>query len=500
VDDLAREQFREKLRLWAADHALKQSEIKTWAGNATVLLQKKETCNSIAEANKNLANLEAYEADKSDWTNINVAALKKLGAETIAAEYKTSLSHYKYPTPQDITAREQVIDSQWEELAKLAAEKKKVLDEDLAREIKKEELRLKFANLAGDFQRWEIDQSKDVKSSHFGFTLEEVEAHSAILDQKDEQIKKIANEKTTACNQVLHELSELKVTTNVYTQHNSASLAAINSSLQSALHGRREAYAKELARQKANDDLCKKFADLVTAFDRKLESTKDGINSSTKSLEDQQADVQGFIRSAESDGDLKALQDLQAKIDGAGITNNRHSQLTAADAENDWKQYLAFLSSKNSNLTKAIEHKKLRGITPEQHKEIEDQFTKFDKNKNGELDVKEFRACLYSLGEEKRKTEVQAVMDKYNTKDAKVIPHAGFTNFMIDQLGDTDTQEEIVQGFKLMARGAEHVPESEMTLVLPDEDIAFFKKTAPPVKDKEGHFDYVPWTQEVYSR
>jgi len=499
-DDLAREQFREKLRLMNEDHKGKHGRISAWVAGAKTLLHKKEECDSIADANKNLAHLSAYEADKADWTNINVAALKKLGKEIITDEYKTALSHYVFPTPDEIKGREGNVDSEWEELTKLSTAKKAVLDGDLAREIKKEELRLQFANLAGDFERWTKDASTDAKSTHFGFTLEEVEAFKSALDKLDEEVKAKAEEKKGAYSKVWTDLTELKVTRNEYTSHNPTSLQKLADNVTTALQGRHAAYAAELARQKANDDLCKEFAAAAKAFDGKLNANKDAVNTSTKALEEQQADVQAFQKAAATDGELKSVQGIQAKIDTAGVVYNRHSLLTAVDCEANWNQYLDFLTTKNTNLGKEIEHKKLRGITPEQYAEIDREFKRFDTNSNGVLDAKEFRQVLYSLGEEKRKSEVQEIMDKYSgSKDSKNISYAAFKEFMIDQLGDSDTKDEIIQGFKLMARGQDAVPLAEMDLVLPDETIAFITKTAPPKEAGKSYF-YTPWVEEVYSR
>jgi len=57
-------------------------------------------------------------------------------------------------------------------LSGLSAAKKKVLQDDLARELEKERLRLEFAHLASEFLRWSKDTVENVESTRFGFTLE----------------------------------------------------------------------------------------------------------------------------------------------------------------------------------------------------------------------------------------------------------------------------------------------------------------------------------------
>jgi hypothetical protein len=68
---------------------------------------------------------------------------------------------------------------------------------------------------------------------------------------------------------------------------------------------------------------------------------------------------------------------------------------------------------------------------------------------------------------------------------------------MIKILGDTDTKDEILESFKLINRGAEIGRVADMELVMNDDDLNYFKTTAPPVNDG---YDYVKWTEDIFSR
>jgi hypothetical protein len=94
---------------------------------------------------------------------------------------------------------------------------------------------------------------------------------------------------------------------------------------------------------------------------------------------------------------MKPIQDLNAKIEAAGVTNNKHTTLTAKDVEVQWEQYQAFLNKKVKMLEEEIEHHRLRGITQEQFNEIEANFKQFDADNSGFIDKKELKALLYSL-------------------------------------------------------------------------------------------------------
>jgi len=144
-----------------------------------------------------------------------------------------------------------------------------------------------------------------------------------------------------------------------------------------------------------------------------------------------------------------------------------------------------------------IAYQKMKGITVEQFQEIETNFQKFDENKNGRIERKELKACLYSLGEEKSKGEVDDIIKKYGQGGS--LTYDGFKEFMIGVLGDSDTKDEILNGFKLLNRGAETVTTvANLEVVnMPDPDVDYIKKTAPPA---EGGYNYVAWTNDVFSR
>jgi len=187
--------------------------------------------------------------------------------------------------------------------------------------------------------------------------------------------------------------------------------------------------------------------------------------------------------------DIKKYQD---QIDGEKIAHNRHTLLTYRDVVVQWEQYTAFLSRKQKQLEDEIQHKKLRGVTPEQYAEIEMQFKQFDANGNGILEKSEFRACLFSLGYD---IDVKTVMVKYGSGDK--VGYDGFKNFMIDQLGDSDTKDEILLGFKLINKQSADAKPDLMTLVLADDMLEYIAKNSP--KRGDG-YDYTTLTESLFAR
>jgi len=78
------------------------------------------------------------------------------------------------------------------------------------------------------------------------------------------------------------------------------------------------------------------------------------------------------------------------------------------------------------------------------------------------------------------------------------INYDGFKEFMISQLGDTDTKDEVVAGFTLLAHGNEKiVKESDLSDLFGDFEIDYMKKT---MKADGAGYDFQPWVVDVFSR
>jgi len=236
-------------------------------------------------------------------------------------------------------------------------------------------------------------------------------------------------------------------------------------------------------------------------FTKALQANKDKVSNAKEGLDEQLKNVKAMVDSAASK-DGAALPDIkkaQEAVDNAKVGSNPYTLLTFRDCDLQWQQYLAFLNRKAKQIEEEIQHKKMRGVSPEQYAEIETQFKQFDKNNSGTLDRNEFKACLFSLGYELDGATITKLMTQFGNKDAKD-PHilrSGFTEFMISTLGDTDTKDEIVSGFKLINRNQDFGDPALCSNVMNDETIKFLSASGPT---KGKGFDYVAVTNELFSR
>lgn len=496
-DDLARMKVKENIDLVNLKHIAKAKTIAGWQAEKEAYLNVTEEINSVADAQLQLSILDMFDSDQIDM-GASVTNLKAVGQEILTAEYKSDLSEWKFATPDEVTGRESETDSKMAHLSSLSATKRGVLDGRLANEIEKERLRLKFATEAGEFSGWTASLAEDLSKAHFGFSLQEVEAFQAKMDAEDAEIKSSIASKTATFTQTNADATAAGVTENKYTSSTLESLAGMAGTLEAALEARGAAYATELERVRYNDGLCKKFADIATPLASLFDNNKEAITSaSDQALEAQLAMVDEKL--AEKDAHAAKTGEattVNAEMTERGVEFNPHSHLNANDLDLLRDQYNAFLEKKQAQVKEEIEYKAMRGLTHAQFEEIEAQFKQFDKNGNGTLSKSEFKSALFSLGEEKTSKEVAETMNKYGSEAG--IDYNGFKEFMISQLGDTDTKPEILEGWELINKGASVAKVALMQeTILRDEDVAYIQETAP----KEGDdYNYTAWTEDVFAR
>lgn len=505
-DDLKRETFREQLYVQESIHNGAFATLNAYSAESRAYLEAREHIDDIPKANTAVSILAAWREGKAQQTASALAGFKSLGAEILSAKYESALSSYTFGSsatdqvhPADIQQRDGTIDGHWSALDQLAAAKQQWLDAELDRELRKEEKRVEFANQASSFSRACLEASQSAETTHFGFTLAEVEAFDAVLSSEDAS--------TLADRQSQHDTAvgtfeagaALGVTENVYTTATPQSLAADLSALQSSLQQRRARYDAELKHQRYLDGLCREFAQLADPFAADIVSSKNAISNSRDELESQLSQLQARKARSQSE-DVQLLQQIeasQAKLDAENVTNNIHTTQTGKDISVQHQQFIVFLERKDAMLVDAIEQAKLRGLTPDQFKEIDDNFAQFDADNDKLLTARELKTCLYSLGEEKGPKEIAAIIEKHGN-GSNAIDYNNFREFMIQLFGDSDTKDEILNGFQLINRRPDGVTTVErMALVLSDDDVKYIATTAPSKDD--GH-DAVAWTEDVFSR
>jgi Ca2+-binding EF-hand superfamily protein len=497
ADHLAREQHKDRLRIDAKGHSELHQAILQWVADKTVYLNARPDIDSVPEAQLQLSGLANYVSEKQMTTESSVATLKADGAAINADVYKTEFSSYTWEDPKSLADREADIDAKFAELDVLSAKLKTDLDAALAREQEKEKLRLKWTELAGGYQRWLSDKSKTIGASIFGYSLEEVQAYEATMKSDEAALEAASNEKKGVHDATWSEMEGMGIKENIYCKETPATLQAAKvETLDSAVTARQGAYQVELARQVKNDNMCKDYADLVNSFSQWLSAEKDAVSKGQGTKEEQLAKVEALSNDkATQEAKLGPIRAAEAGLEAEGIEQNRHTSLTAKDVEIQYDGFNNLLARKTEMLKDLIELEKLRGVSQEEWEEFNNNFTKFDKNSNDSLEMKEFKALMYSVGEEMTKAQTTEVFNEY--ADGDRITRARYNDYMVKLAGDSDTRENVTTGFQLLSNGKEYCQKEDLSRIMNPDDVDFIYTTIPSAGEGQ---DYNAWIEEIYSR
>jgi len=264
------------------------------------------------------------------------------------------------------------------------------------------------------------------------------------------------------------------------------------------LKARGERYQTDLAKRRADEALCKEFAALANPITDLVNTNKDKISNPTVgTLEEQLAFVCQLGKEAKEkeQGLLGPVDAKQAQLDAAGITSNLHCLYTGADIHATWEQYKKFIQTKEKMLKDKIEHDKSQGLTPEQWRLIQDTWARYDRDKSGHLDAKEFKDCIFALGEAKEEGQVTKLMAEFG-KDGKM-SFDGFKKFMIQTLGNVKNKGAIEESMDILSGGKPLATLEQLSEMFTEAELAYIKQRAP--KRPDGLIDWRAWVEAEYS-
>lgn len=103
-----------------------------------------------------------------------------------------------------------------------------------------------------------------------------------------------------------------------------------------------------------------------------------------------------------------------------------------------------------------------KGITQEQLTEFRSSFNHFDKNRIGRLAPDEFKSCLvsigYSIGKDRQgELDFQRILAVVDPNSTGFIHFDAFLDFMTRENTDTDTAEQVIDSFRILASDKVHL-------------------------------------------
>lgn len=153
---------------------------------------------------------------------------------------------------------------------------------------------------------------------------------------------------------------------------------------------------------------------------------------------------------------MDELEKCHQEIQEAMIFENRYTQYTMETLRVGWEQLLTSIHRNINEVENQILTRDSKGITQEQLNEFRMSFNHFDKNRTGRLAPEEFKSCLVSLGYSIRNdrqgdADFRRIMNIVDPNNTGYVHFDAFLDFMTRESTDTDTAEQIIDSFRILA-------------------------------------------------
>ncbi|KAF4787889.1 Alpha-actinin-4 [Turdus rufiventris] len=491
LDHLA-EKFRQK----ASIH-------ESWTDGKEAMLQQKdyETA-TLSEIKALLKKHEAFESD---------LAAHQDRVEQIAAiaQELNELDYYDSPS---VNARCQKICDQWDNLGALTQKRREALErtEKLLETI--DQLYLEYAKRAAPFNNWMEGAMEDLQDTFIVHTIEEIQG----LTTAHEQFKATlpdADKERQAILGIHNEVSKIVQTyhvnmagTNPYTTITPLEINGKWEHVRQLVPRRDQALMEEHARQQQNERLRKQFGAQANVIGPWIQTKMEEIGRISIEMHGTLEDQLNHLRQYE-----KSIVNYKPKIDQlegdhqliqeALIFDNKHTNYTMEHIRVGWEQLLTTIARTINEVENQILTRDAKGISQEQMNEFRASFNHFDRKKTGMMDCEDFRACLISMGYNMGEAEFARIMSIVDPNRLGVVTFQAFIDFMSRETADTDTADQVMASFKILAGDKNYITVDELRRELPPDQAEYCIARMAPYTGRDavpGALDYMSFSTALY--
>ncbi|XP_065749860.1 alpha-actinin-2 isoform X4 [Phocoena phocoena] len=468
------EHLAEKFRQKASTH-------ETWAyGKEQILLQKDYESASLTEVRALLRKHEAFESD---------LAAHQDRVEQIAA-IAQELNELDYHDAVNINDRCQKICDQWDRLGTLTQKRREALErtEKLLETI--DQLHLEFAKRAAPFNNWMEGAMEDLQDMFIVHSIEEIQslitAHEqfkATLPEADgerQSILAIQNE----VEKVIQSYSIRISSSNPYSTVTVDEIRSKWDKVKQLVPIRDQSLQEELARQHANERLRRQFAAQANAVGPWIQNKMEEIARSsiqiTGALEDQMNQLKQYEHNIINyKNNIDKLEGDHQLIQEALVFDNKHTNYTMEHIRVGWELLLTTIARTINEVETQILMRDAKGITQEQMNEFRASFNHFDRGE----------------------AEFARIMTLVDPNGQGTVTFQSFIDFMTRETADTDTAEQVIASFRILASDKPYILAEELRRELPPDQAQYCIKRMPAYSGPgsvPGALDYAAFSSALY--
>nr|XP_025964734.1 alpha-actinin-2 isoform X5 [Dromaius novaehollandiae] len=516
------EHLAEKFRQKATTH-------EHWAyGKEQILLQKDYESASLTEVRAMLRKHEAFESD---------LAAHQDRVEQIAA-IAQELNELDYHDAASVNDRCQKICDQWDRLGTLTQKRREALErtEKLLETI--DQLHLEFAKRAAPFNNWMEGAMEDLQDMFIVHSIEEIQSLISAHDQFKATLPEADGERQAILsiqNEVEKVIQSYNMRISSSNPYSTVTVEEIRTKwekVKQLVPQRDQSLQEELARQHSNERLRRQFAAQANVIGPWIQTKMEEIARSsiemTGPLEDQMNQLKQYEHNIINyKTNIDKLEGDHQLIQEALVFDNKHTNYTMEHIRVGWELLLTTIARTINEVETQILTRDAKGITQEQMNEFRASFNHFDRNesgklqsdefkaclislgqvgndlqrKNGLMDHDDFRACLISMGYDLGEAEFARIMSLVDPNGQGTVTFQSFIDFMTRETADTDTAEQVIASFRILASDKPYILADELRRELPPDQAQYCIKRMPPYTGPgsvPGALDYTSFSSALY--
>ncbi|XP_015242491.1 PREDICTED: alpha-actinin-4 isoform X1 [Cyprinodon variegatus] len=517
------EHLAEKFHQKAAIH-------ESWTdGKEAMLTQKDYETSTLSEVKALLRKHEAFESD---------LAAHQDRVEQIAA-IAQELNELDYYDAASVNARCQKICEQWDILGSLTHRRKESLERTEKQLESIDELYLEYAKRAAPFNNWMEGAMEDLQDMFIVHNIEEIQGLITAHEQFKSTLPE-ANKEREAIQAIQAEVQKIAQSNgiklsgaNPYTTITPQSIDSKWEKAMAMVPQRDTALQDELNKQNSNDSLRATFAKQANTVGAYIQAKMEEIGrisiEMNGTLEDQLTNLQEYQKSIMSYmPEINKLEGYHQHIQEALIFDNQYTSYTMEHLRVGWEQLLTTIARTINEVENQILTRDAKGISQEQLYEYRASFNHFDKDHSGALKADEFKACLISLGydveNDKQKRSGQMVSDDFRAlliatgnslgdgefnrimgivdpNNTGFVTFQAFIDFMSRETTDTDTADQVIASFKILAGDKNFITADELRRELPPDQAEYCIARMAPYAGPDavpGALDYMSFSTALY--
>ncbi|XP_039385441.1 alpha-actinin-2 isoform X3 [Mauremys reevesii] len=516
------EHLAEKFRQKASTH-------ETWAyGKEQILLQKDYESASLTEVRAMLRKHEAFESD---------LAAHQDRVEQIAA-IAQELNELDFYDAASVNDRCQKICDQWDKLGTLTQKRREALErtEKLLETI--DQLHLEFAKRAAPFNNWMEGAMEDLQDMFIVHSIEEIQSLITAHEQFKATLPEADGERQAILsiqNEVEKVIQSYNIRISASNPYSTVSMDEIRAKwdkVKQLVPVRDQCLQEELARQHANERLRRQFAAQANVVGPWIQTKMEEIARSSVELTGTLEDQMNQLKQHEHNiinykTNIDKLEGDHQLIQEALVFDNKHTSYTMEHIRVGWELLLTTIARTINEIETQILTRDAKGITQEQMNEFRASFNHFDRDesgdlqpdafkaclislgqvgndlqkKNGLMDHDDFRACLISMGYDLGEAEFARIMSLVDPNGQGTVSFQSFIDFMTRETADTDTAEQVIASFKILASDKPYILAEELRRELPSEQAQYCIRRMPAYSGPgavPGALDYTSFSSALY--